>query len=42
MPRAFPKIKINPAKKNIDDFTYDDLEVIGYKPHKTIKMKMAV
>ena len=42
MPRAFPKIKINPAKKNIDDFTYDDFEVIGYKPHKTIKMKMAV
>ena len=42
MPRAFPKIKINPAKKNIDEFTYEDFEVIGYKPHKTIKMKMAV
>lgn len=41
-PRAFPKLKINPDKKNIDDFEYSDFEVIGYKPHKTIKMKMAV
>lgn len=41
-PRAFPKIKINPEKKNIDDFEFSDFEVIGYKPHKTIKMKMAV
>lgn len=41
-PRAFPKIKINPDKMNIDDFEYSDFEVIGYKPHKTIKMKMAV
>jgi len=41
-PRAFPKIKINPEKKGIDDFSLDDFEVIGYRPHKTIKMKMAV
>lgn len=41
-PRAFPKIRINPEKKHIDDFEYSDFEVIGYKPHKTIKMKMAV
>lgn len=41
-PRAFPKIKINPEKKDIDDFEYSDFEVIGYKPHKSIKMKMAV
>jgi len=41
-PRAFPKIKINPEKKGIDDFEYSDFEVIGYKPHKSIKMKMAV
>ncbi len=41
-PRAFPKIKINPDKKNVDNFEYSDFEVIGYKPHKTIKMKMAV
>jgi len=27
---------------DIDDFVFDDLEVVGYRPHKTIKMKMAV
>jgi len=42
LPRAFPTIKINADKKNIDDFDYSDFEVVGYKPHKTIKMKMAV
>lgn len=41
-PRDFPTLKINPAKTDIDDFVYDDLEVIGYNPHKMIKMKMAV
>merc|ERR1719276_490479 len=41
-PRAFPKLKINTEKKNIDDFVFDDFKVVGYKPHKTIKMKMAV
>ena len=41
-PRAFPKLKINPDKKGIDDFVYDDFEVVGYNPYKSIKMKMAV
>ena len=41
-PRAFPKLKINSDKIGIDDFEYSDFEVTGYKPHKTIKMKMAV
>jgi len=41
-PRPFPKLKINPEKTNIDDFEFSDFEVIGYNPHKTIKMKMAV
>jgi len=41
-PREFPTLKINPDKKGIDDFVYDDFEVIGYNPHKAIKMKMAV
>jgi thymidylate synthase len=41
-PMAFPKLKINPDKKDIDGFEYSDFEVVGYKPHKTIKMKMAV
>lgn len=41
-PRDFPTLKINPAKTNIDDFVFEDFEVIGYNPHKPIKMDMAV
>jgi thymidylate synthase len=33
---------MNPEKTNIDDFEFGDLKVVGYNPHKTIKMKMAV
>lgn len=41
-PRPFPKIQINPEKKGIDDFVYEDFKVIGYHPFKAISMKMAV
>jgi dihydrofolate reductase/thymidylate synthase len=41
-PRAFPKIFINSEKTDIDDFTYDDLNVVGYNPMKAVSMKMAV
>lgn len=41
-PRDFPTLKINPNKTDIDDFVLEDFEVIGYNPHKPIKMKMAV
>jgi len=41
-PRAFPKLKINSETRDIDGFSYEDFEVIGYNPHKTIAMKMAV
>jgi len=41
-PRPFPTLKINPDVKDIDGFQYSDFEIIGYKPHKKIKMKMAV
>ena len=42
VPRPFPKLQINPDKKNIDDFVYEDLKVFGYHPYKKISMKMAV
>ena len=45
-PRAFPKLFIDDPdpdnKKTIDDFTYEDLHVVGYHPHEKIAMKMAV
>jgi len=41
-PRKFPMLKINPNKKDIDGFEYADFKIEGYKPHKTIRMKMAV
>jgi dihydrofolate reductase/thymidylate synthase len=41
-PRPFPKIYINPEKKDIDSFELSDFQVIGYNPMKTIKMEMAV
>jgi len=41
-PRAFPKLVINSETKDIDGFSYEDFKVIGYNPHQTIAMKMAV
>ncbi|KAG1671709.1 hypothetical protein FOA52_007501 [Chlamydomonas sp. UWO 241] len=41
-PKHFPMLKINPAKTDIDAFTMDDFELLGYAPHKAIAMKMAV
>ena len=36
------ELRINPDKKDIDSFTFDDFELVGYAPHKRIEMKMAV
>lgn len=40
--RPLPTMKINPAKKAIEDFTIDDFELIGYDPHEAIKAPIAV
>jgi thymidylate synthase len=40
--RPLPTMKLNPAIKNIDDFTFQDFELIGYDPHPTIKAPVAV
>jgi len=37
VPRAFPKMKINKNIKDIDDFKFDDFEIVGYKPYPPIK-----
>eukprot|EP00816_Leptocylindrus_hargravesii_P005187 CAMPEP_0196812822 /NCGR_PEP_ID=MMETSP1362-20130617/31667_1 /TAXON_ID=163516 /ORGANISM="Leptocylindrus danicus, Strain CCMP1856" /LENGTH=498 /DNA_ID=CAMNT_0042188743 /DNA_START=63 /DNA_END=1559 /DNA_ORIENTATION=+ len=41
-PRAFPKLYINGNKGRIEDFEMEDLDLVGYNPHKSIKMEMAV
>lgn len=37
-----PSLWLNPEIKNIDDFTMDDIKIINYKSHPTIKAPMAV
>src|SRR3989338_2014263 len=41
-PRPFPTIRINPDKKNIDDFVFDDFTLEGYDPHPPIKGDITV
>lgn len=41
-PRSLPKIKLNPNVKNIDDFTFEDIELLDYNPHPPIKGEVAV
>jgi thymidylate synthase len=41
-PRPFPTLKIDPEKRDIYSFVFDDFELIGYNPHPTIAMKMVV
>ena len=41
-PFPIPTMKINPNIKNIEDFTMEDFELVGYESHETIKAKMAV
>ncbi|KAK9844173.1 hypothetical protein WJX81_006995 [Elliptochloris bilobata] len=41
-PRTFPVLNINPEKKDIDSFDYEDFEIVSYQPHKKIAMELAV
>ena len=40
--RKLPTMKINPAIKNIFDFTFEDFALEGYDPHPHIKAAVAV
>lgn len=40
--RPMPKMKINPNKNKIEDFTIDDFELLDYNPHEGIKAPIAV
>lgn len=41
-PKAFPQLRINPDKMDIESFTFDDFKLEGYDPHPTIAMDMAI
>lgn len=42
VPGPFPKMKINPKIKNIDDFKVEDFELVDYNPHPPIKGQVTV
>lgn len=41
-PRKIPQLKLNPAVKNIDEFKYEDIEILNYDPHPGIKAPIAI
>ena len=41
-PRPFPRLKLNPAVKELLDFRYEDFTLDGYDPHPAIKAPIAV
>lgn len=41
-PRELPKMKLNPDRRELDEFVYEDFTLEGYDPHPTIKAPIAV
>ena len=41
-PLPLPTLKLNPSITDIDEFTYEDIEVIGYEHHPHIKAPISV
>lgn len=40
-PLPFPTLKINPEIKNIDDFKYEDFELVNYQSHPALRGEIA-
>ncbi|RIH85654.1 Thymidylate synthase [Calidithermus roseus] len=41
-PRPLPQMILNPQRKRLEDFVYEDFTLIGYDPHPPIKAPVAV
>ena len=41
-PKTLPQMKLNPQIRQLDDFTYEDFELIGYEPYPHIAAKVSV
>ncbi|HEV8238404.1 MAG TPA: thymidylate synthase [Thermoanaerobaculia bacterium] len=41
-PRPLPRLELNPARRELDEFVYDDVLIVGYDPHPAIAAPIAV
>lgn len=41
-PRSLPQMRLNPERRSLDAFIYDDFELMNYNPHPAIKAPVAV
>ena len=42
VPKPFPKLVVKCKKDNIEDFVFDDMNIIGYYPSPNIAASMAI
>lgn len=41
-PKTLPQMKLNPQIRELEDFTYEDFELVGYEPYPHIAAKVSV
>ena len=41
-PRPFPRLNIKNKKEKLEDYCFDDLEIVDYNPHGKLIAQMAV